>query len=264
MLRNQREERLKFVRRESERCDQLWSDARQTYLVELEKPQFAGWEIHVELSESGKRRRDAPDIQFLLDLFKLSKPRFVRNLTVARIIRGGRYSYNRVQVSKKTYISKYGLSDFYDWHTINERTYNGLPPQHKKHFFYDKYHIGSFWNPGNYYRIRWHAVPHGELVFKLKKAYWTHHEIHDGEAQSDYRRLHSKLWRGSLSNDLHRAVDYEGRWRDSHKISIKRAWKAACGKFVQMSNCDCEWDWEEEECIIRHCGCYEHKEFGWD
>lgn len=265
MLRNQREERLKLIRRENDRLEELRILAWEEHKVALEKPRFAGWEVHLELSESGKRRRDAADILYLLGLFHMNTPHFVRNLTTIQVLRRAKYSYSRVQVSKKTFLSKYRLDRYYTWRSLNEREYLKLPDYYKGFFTLNKFYGHTYWNPGPHYSLKWNAIPHYELVFKLKKAYWTHMIVFDGEAESDYDRLRHKIYYGDYCADLYKALGHESRRRDCFASKIKGRWNNAITNLRKAANTigvqDEEWD-EIEGVITKKA--YNHKRYGWD
>lgn len=269
MLRNQREERLKFVRREQERCDELWDKAREWHLVELEKPQHAGWEIHVELSEGGKRRRDAPEIQALIDLLGWGEPRFIRNLSTIRVLRRHNYRYHviRTALTRKQFKLSYHIEPFYYTKGLYDSQYQALLPKYQGYFHLDTYEWNAAPWRGKKYILNWNAIPTYELVFKLKKAYWTHLRYYDGDAQGEYRRLHDKLWEGSYSQDVHRACGFENRYRESFNSALTCAWKTATKKIRDFANTygvDCE-EWDDTEMHLRtQAGCYKHMAFGWD
>lgn len=267
MYRDPREERLKFIRREIERMDELQKESRVEYLIELEKPQFAGWELYVDLSESGKRRRDAPDIMYLLNLFGMNRIQFVRNLTTIRMLRRAKYSYSRVQLSKKAYKSNYNLDNYYAWRSISEKAYMSIPDQYKKYFSLDNTKQYG-WYSGDRYLLIWNALPTYEFVFKLKKAYWTHLKYYDGDAIGEYERLRHKIWYGSYRNDVIRASGWiRGRYRDNFSSKIKSAWGSAIKEIEKAANSysvhDEDWD-DVEQYLKDRAGVYNNKQFGWD
>jgi len=266
MRRNTKEERLKFIRREYQRWNEVDKEADKAYYIPLEQPQFAGWEVYVDLCDSGKRRRDAVEIQAVLDILGWSKPHFVRNLMTIRYIRIHKYRYDRVTTyhSKKSYANCYAIRDKYS-NRISEQDYRKIPEKYK-HLF-TKHNESYFWGDKTYYTVRYGVIPTYELVFKVKKAYWTQLKYYDGDAQGEAQRLRDKVWEGSYSPLVPRAMGFESRYRDDHRRSIKCNWRCATKKILKAANGlgvnHEEWDDVETELKTRS-KVYKHKAFGWD
>lgn len=262
MQRHYKEEHLKFIRREIERYNKLYDEAKTPYYIDLPKPQFAGWEIHVELTESGKRRRDAPEMNFLINLFGWSKPHFVRNLTIIRHIRRHGHKYERIvtNYSKKGYLSglmserQFGISHLSQWQ------YNHLPDRYKPWFAKDMFWKHS-WYTGERYHLKPRILPIGELVFKIRKSYWTKLEIYDGDAQSEYQKLRDKMRHSWIAERT--LVDGWHRYRDDFRPSIKARWNHALLQLTQATSSIHDEDWYDIECECLK-KVYNHRPFGWD
>lgn len=268
MQRNQREGQLKYVRRLGIQCDDLWDTARYGYeLVPLKYPQFAGWETYITLDEAGMRRRDAPDILFILDLLGWSTPRFIRSLQTIRSLRHSKYRWTTVKtaLSRKQFKDTWTIEQFYKGRDISEKEYLRLTPYYQTYFHYNKYESERYsWRHDKVYSLTWDKFPSYELVYKVKNSYWTHVKVYDTQAQSDYTRLYARLWNGNLRNDCQAVLGYN-RHRDSYTKSIQCAWKTACHRFKLQYNTLGLSEWyEDEEYITKACKCYKRNAYGYD
>jgi hypothetical protein len=248
MNRVKKEEKYKKFLRDYKELGELRDLAREIHYIELEKPQFAGWEYSIGLDESGMRRRDAPDILFILDLLGLSKPYFIRNISTIVYLRKHRYHYyNAMKYYETGRYRSVHLHGFNYKKLIDEKQYLSLSEHYRKFFIYDEYESKYRYFTGNRYRFNWNAFPAYELKVKVRKAYWTKMGVHDTNAQTEYRKLDDKLDHNRLTNK-YVYKSYPNKW--DRKFTIRRnrrSMKMVCDRMREDSS------EENEEYIMRIC-----------
>lgn len=224
MKRNTREERLKEIRRFVGERD-YWHE--QTKIVEkipFEKPQFAGWDISVTLSESGMRRSDALDLLRILSVTNVGTNGFTKRVNYIKELRRHSYTFQKV-----SYLAKNGVICW--WYGIrnwrgrlsrfetSEKGFNSLPVELRKYFTFDSWNNRRYpWSEKKWYLNR-HEFPMYELVFKVTKAYYNFQEIPNGEAESNYRKIKNKV-KTLYGRGWEKAMP--GRWSTYNKFS--RQW----------------------------------------
>jgi hypothetical protein len=235
------------------------------YWEALEKPVFAGWDVHVTLSPSGMRRRDAGELLGVLDILQASRPVFWRNARYVRAVRRGKYLYKDVE--REFYANKWGLyhsSGRLFSRSIDERTYDGLSGTYKKYF--EKQRVsGNFWRPDYWeYHLKW-EFPTYELIVKVQKSYNTFIGHLYGDEIGEYNKLHQWLWHEAQAPTRKRLGWNIGYRRDSFHRGIKTRWAAACKELIRipLQNSQ-EWGaYEFEDYIDRRYHLHDKKKYGW-
>jgi hypothetical protein len=197
MLRNKQEQKLKYLRRLDQRMGEL--GYREVEYVPVEKSYHMGWEVSIDLSESGKRRNDAKDLLEVLDIVGATEPYFTKDVQYIKHLRYGRYNYEKVQkgllmhTSSKRYPRI--LAHLPYWHNtltsfeIRKEKFTQVPMR-LRHFFYEADH----WKYGcKVYRVNSWKFPKYELVYKVRKAYAGFQGIPKGNEWSEYEQLNDIL-----------------------------------------------------------------------
>lgn len=250
MLRNKQEEKRKALRKIYERYREL--EYRPVDYFPVEKPYFMGWDISIALSESGKRRRDAPELQAVLDTLGATEKHFTRGVGYVRYIRRWRYSVDNIE-SAMVMDYKKGRNSRPYWfrplsnYAISKSTYSNLPVAIQKYFYYDNPDYYSWGKYGDCYRLRF-PFPTYELIYKVEKAYAHFQGIPRGKEWSEYERLSNIL---NNNNYWCAKNGFSRRWekRESHYMNIKqrRAWKTFCSIMKNTDLSD-----ESEEDVRKH------------
>lgn len=221
MLRNKYYQREKHWLAVERRLDEL--DPRAMIWVPLEKPVFAGWDIHVTLSESGKRRKDAQKLIDVLNVLGVGpeKPRFIRQMRYIRIIRRFQHKYNQIE-TQWTDVLWHPLKSLFN-RQISKQEYHNLKDDLKPYFRSARTRL---WNEEvtHYYLENF---PVYELQIKAVKAYNAFIGHLQGHIVSEYNVLRRWLWHeaqapiyASLHGHIHQRWDYNS--------GLKSRWKAAC------------------------------------
>jgi hypothetical protein len=254
MLRNKQEQKLKYLRRLDERMGEL--GYREVEYVPVEKPYQIGWTIHIALSESGKRRRDAPDLQKVLDICGASKKEYTRSLKFLRYIRMCRRVGVAHEITNNTpYKTRaawpYWFRGIGDYH-IDRHQYLNLPYAIRKYFTPDIYYKYSYWtgkeNHQTKYHIRLWQFPLYELVYKVEKCFASHQGVPKGDDWGEYERI-----RDILSNNHYWCSKngYSGGWNHTKDMIYlrleRRKWKQFCHS---MKNSD--FSYEHEMVAMKH------------
>ena len=255
---NEKEKKLKFVRREYNRCDELNDKANIYTIVPYEKPRFAGWEVYLDLSESGKRRRDAQDILDIMNHLELNNLFFTRNVSEIREVRRNNDigNYQKILYNKLYYLTHWNKhnKNYANIFTrnVSEYVYNSIP--HKYLPYFTKYSYVVEGQKFTHYGFS-DQFPFYELIFKVRKTYHTCRKVYDNEAQSEYQKLRNKLWDGSYFKYIHKAVGLENNCLYSSSKCIKQAWRNALSQIVNLDIHNEEFEDISEEIIVRK-KCY--------
>ena len=223
--RNGKWHKEKANRRLQEKRDDLKKQSREVEYVPLEKPIFAGWDINIGLTESGRLRKDSQEVQKILNILNLSRGIFTIEVKYIRHIRNNNYALE----SRKTYYRDIlGLCylDFSSDRHISWREYDKLPENLKKWFYEDRYHKYSTWsNNKNYYGVV-SNFPWYECRLVITRSYYHYKKVYNSVAQSEHAKLDGNLY----------LVDRKtwGRysWRDCFADSNKAAWKNSLRRIV--------------------------------
>lgn len=160
--------------------------------VPVDKPKFIGWETILTLSEPGARRRDAYRMQQVMEILRLTEPRFTKDTYIVKLIRkaGHKYLLTRAMyLEDKRRDSKYpwkywndlpsGVMDINNMF-IKPKDYEELPKDLKCFFEeYKKYHPAT-WCSEEWTEVKYRLggkFPLHELRLKIVKAYSTHRGI---------------------------------------------------------------------------------------
>lgn len=255
MLRNKQEQKLKYLRRLDNYRDTL--EPNKIDYVPVEKPFLIGWDVSITLSESGMRRRDAPDILAVLDILGASRKQFTKSVKFIRYLRHYRYS---VEATAGTYSYKdhrwrhnnsyyfpywyqTGLNAYY----IDERKFEQVP-LHLRHYFYeDKDSYYRKYVRHKVYRLSFmNSFPFYELVYKVEKSYANALGVPRGDDISE-----SEMISDILSNNYYWSSKngYCNGYRQRHWCIYRnrvqrRSWKRFCDA---MKNSDLSYEAEEKE-----------------
>jgi hypothetical protein len=254
MLRNKQEQKLKYLRRLDAYQDTL--DTHTVEYIPVEKPFFVGWDVYITLSESGMRRRDAPDILAVLDILGASKKQFTKSVRFIRYLRrfhysveltAGQYEYKHYRWRHPNscyfpYWYQTGLNAYY----IDERKFEQVPA-HLRHYFYeDKDSYYRKYVRHKVYRLSFmNSFPLYELVYKVEKSYANALGVPRGDDISEDNMISD-----ILSNN-HYWSSKKGTIRNGHdnfyqhmsNIMHRRAWKQFCHN---MKNSDFSDEAEEQ------------------
>lgn len=198
MKRNKQDERLRALRRLSE-----YESTLDTNLiwVEVEEPQFLGWELTIELGESGSRRRDADDLNQALSLLRYNRPVYIKSESLLRMFRSQGYDYQRcLEAYKKRYhrkgwwIDEYSIDTYrfplLTYRSVTVQVWEALPANIQCYF----YRVNrSWWREEFVYRLDPARFPIYELKLKAKQAYSTHRGIPQSENESESEKIRDKL-----------------------------------------------------------------------
>jgi hypothetical protein len=195
--------------------------------VEVKQPQFMGWEISVSLSPAALRRKDGLRLMSILDFLGVTKPVFIKNLQVLKVIRKNNYHYKRVEAAqfKKHH---WPVSTLFT-RDISGKQYYSLSDWAKKYFsrdlFYHLYKKDYPWRVTDWkYNLNYHFPMH-ELILKVKKSYSTHMGIPYGDKISEYDWLNKKeeqLIKTGYGNRYYNDWKYTSKWEIR---STRRQWK---------------------------------------
>lgn len=261
MLRNKYFEREKEWRRADKRADELsdykWAIRYSRYghssyqkrldehilWVPLEKPVFAGWEVWIELSEAGKRRRDAPRLMEIINLLGVgeSNTRFISNSRQIRLIRAENHSYVRIEgrfrgrYKRRGWVDHYGLERIF-LRSISKQTYNNLSADLKTFFYADWYEKWKNQPITTYHLNR--EFPLYELVFKVKKSYNTFVGHLYGDKIGEYEKLRDWLWSYETVHERKNIGYHESenrQWRRWNS-SLKRGWRDTMHELTKAAN----------------------------
>jgi hypothetical protein len=264
MKRNKQEETYKRVRRQIRRNDELHSESRDLEWVPVEEPQFLGWDVQVILGDSGLRRGDVDNILAIMNYFNMSKPTFTRHAWVGKMIR---QNNNKYQESLK-FISKHiqskwkgrygwGYNSFHDYvaknympyfldTSISESTYENIP-LHLKGFFSKCTERATVWRPEYYYYKLSAKFPLYELRLKVTRCYSTHRGIPNSEAQSEYTKMHQKLWRTNLALIMDNYGNTHDAWYHKMQNRVQRkSWNQGLNVLSKR------YDHEVSEEVVEH------------
>jgi len=254
MLRNKQEEKQKALRRLRIRQDEL--DWKGVEYVPVEKPFFMGWDVYVDLSESGKRRRDAPDLMQVLHLIEATKKRFTKCVKYIRYLRKNGYSYE---------VTENSVFDYRTWTAHKQHEY--LPYYHqtlrtlyitesefehvkgpiRKYF----YRTNRYWwrtYDDKVYKVDESVFPTYELVYKVEKAYANARGIPKGEEWGEYERIRDILYNSNYYSSRHGYNrGYEGYSAYLSNIRIRKRWKQLLTKLKQT-----DFSYEAEEYESRY------------
>jgi hypothetical protein len=232
MRRNQREEKLKEIRRLEKESQRLYMLAHHNrYMakrsnvelpeldyIELDEPIHAGWDVWIDISEAGRRRKDATILIELLDTVTTSKPYFTRNVKIIQAIR--RHDYDYMTVRNSFIWGKHRwLYNNWDYRSyLEEARYMKLSERCKGYFYKD-----TMFHPWTgrriVYRLDLHKFPLYELEFKVKKIMWSKLTIPPKEEISAYRKLENRMEWFKNGNGYEKAMG-DNKW--SHRSYEKR------------------------------------------
>lgn len=170
------------------RSEELWKLSRQVEKVPLEKPQFAGWEISITLTESGKRRKDAHILEKIMEILGLTKPRFTKNVKFIKDIRNNKYSVSSLYNTKMSY--SHNVGSLNNRH-IRYNEYHNLPENLRSYFYPNPYYKYSNYDKP-YYRVE-QNFPFYECRLKVTKSYYNFRGIPNSEAISEEQKLDNKM-----------------------------------------------------------------------
>jgi hypothetical protein len=235
----------KKIRRLFERRNELLELSMKREYVELEKPQFAGWDVSLTLRSSGKHRSDSPQLQKVVDVLNSRKSFFTKDVKKIQFIRRSGFTLG----SLNTYYS-FSTFSYNGLNTkfLSSRDYHLIPDEIKKYFSISLRY--KFFKEEQYkYQIS-DSFPWYELRLMIKKSYYAYRVFYDTAAQSEADKIYnlnyvefSKLW--------------GKRRRDSYLKSIKSAWRSSTKEIVskQMT--------EDEILDYKYPKCWDKKLFGW-
>lgn len=244
MQRNQKEERLKHIRREFHRTNALStynSNKKSNILVPVEKPIFAGWDITVDFDPlSIKHIMHISRFYTIMHALGWLKPRFVRDVKIIKWIRKYHHAYYRSSQYVSGTLSNGSeirpIGDYKFRLTIKE--YNKLPEECHKYF--RKETVTNTRQGTSYVDIHYQLIlgnnhfPDDYLVFRIKKAYWKHLIYLDGDSIGEEKRLDDKLWHGSYSKYLNKAL-CDSKWHSYHHgYQPRRHNTALCKELTSM------------------------------
>lgn len=215
-----------------------WGNSSDYILWEpLEKPQFAGWELHIRLSEEGNKRPDAFALHTVLACLGAHEPRFTKKVKHIKLIRSASHNYRRAEVAWFRTQGHYAVD--LPWHLNNRITtaeYNRLGPQTQKYFYKDVKLIYGI-EDITYVLDRW-KFPIHELVIKVKKSYDNFIGHLYGDQIGEFDRLYDWLYSAATRGARKRLGHDLNRWRDFTGIGIRGQWKAACKEICQLPTID--------------------------
>lgn len=207
----------------------------------LEKPVFAGWDMWVTLSESGRRRRDAEKLLQVLSYLGASKPTFTREVRYIRLARKVAYRYAEVESAwapsgGPQYIY-YPLKGLFN-RTLTREVYTSMPDDLKPYFNRSTKH---HWNGSEYYEyhLDW-KFPVYELILRCKKSYNNFIGHLYGDEIGEYNRLNRWLWHEAQIKPykaLYGHVGYK-KWYEKkyQKGGCRSRWNAACKELKYCPN----------------------------
>lgn len=256
MLRNKQEEKLKYLRRLSAYRDTL--EPNKIDYVPVEKPFFVGWDVSITLSESGMRRRDAPDLLLVLDILGASKKQFTKSVKFIRYLRHYRYSVELTagSYSYKDYRWRHPNSYYFPYwyqtglnaYYIDERKFEQVP-LHLRHYFYeDKDNYYGKYVKHKVYRLSFmNSFPFYELIYKVEKSYANALGVPRGDDISESEMISDILfnnhyWSAKNGTSTNGCESY---CHHMSNIMHRRAWKQFCHS---MKNSDFS---DEAEALAR-------------
>lgn len=246
MLRNKQTEKQKALRRTYQRYREIsW---RAVDYVPVEKPYFMGWDISIGLSESGKRRRDAHELQAVLDACGASEKYFTKGVYYVRYLRKWRYSVENIE-SALTIDYRKGKASKPHWfrslyhYSLSKHTYANLPANIQKYFYYSKPDWYSWGKYGDCYRIRF-PFPIYELIYKVEKAYAHFQGVPRADEWSEWNHLCNILEDNHYWTAKNGYTDgYRVRhWNRYRQRINRRSWKRFCSEFKKS-----DFSYEAEE-----------------
>lgn len=246
----EKEKFYNYLRREHAR---LFEETRKKINIPLEKPQFAGWDISIEFTESGKRRKDYPELKEILDL--ISRSNFTKNVSFIKHIRRNNYSVESIY---SYYKSGKFYNSYFSWNiltkSILKKYYDVLKPELLKYFSKEPY-------KDKYSNTRYslNNFPLYELKVKITKSYYYSQDIPNSEAESEDAKLHNIIYGRGIENKV---WNLSNNYRDSNKISLKRSRKKLCDLYKKYYNEGILNDDTEVE-IDTISGSYDKKDYGW-
>lgn len=248
MLRNKQTEKQKALRRMYERYrDISW---RAVDYVPVEKPYFMGWDVSIALSESGARRRDADELQAVLDALGASRKQFTKGVRFIRYLRRWRYSLDAIEHAhvmdyKKGRDTKPHWFQSLAHYSLSKHAYANLPVHIQKYFYYDKsdyYYWGKY---GDCYRLRF-PFPTYELIYKVEKAYANFQGIPRADEWSEWQHLSNILEDNHYWSAKNGFPDgyRQKHWDRQRNVITRRTWKKFCHV---IKNTDLSYEAEEQE-----------------
>ncbi len=166
--------------------------------VELPKPRFNGYKRFYILREDITRRKDAKDIQQILDKISTTAYSKTKDFSYYNI----EYKYDKYNI----YLNRQHLK------SLTQKQFDELNP-HQKTFFYKSWDGKSNCNR-YYFFLEW------MFVFKIKQHYITHVPMLVPEMESKLSELENKIEKHNLWPRIYKALG--GRYRDYEENFIKR------------------------------------------
>lgn len=211
----------KQIRRLQEKRDALRVEARKVEYVALEKPVFAGWDIHVGLTKEGINRRDAEELQEVVNYLNLNEYRFTKDVKLVRHIRHHNFSVD----SYRSYYKYYSWFYLGQNRHISFHRYHNLE-EHLKLYFYADYKYKHSTEDRPYYNLKayfpWYA-----FRLYITKSYHAYRGIPNSQAESDYDKLNADLYVWDRKT-------YRDRWKDNFVRTNKFSFKMALKTIVNM------------------------------
>ncbi len=268
MRRNKYDDREKLIRELERIRDENWdvgslryhrksgSAPREQPYILLEKPQFAGWDLTLVLSNSCLRRRDAPKLNAILSLLEASKPVFTKQEKLIRHIRLHNHDWNTLRSlpvkgekysvwDSTSYYSRYTHRYNYIWDYIPSKVYNNLSEEYKA--FFSKDPVKD--NQKLYHQLTY-RFPTYEIRVKVTKSYWNKTYLPFSEEDSIYKKVSDKLdhsFHHRWGNDSYESWDhYYERRRKRRKWNMftsqyKYGWVDEWDQYIEA-----EYDFEED------------------
>lgn len=199
--------------------------SREKTYIELPKPIFAGWDISIVLTESGMRRRDAPELQEVMNVLNVSREMFTKDVNFVKHIRNNKHFIDSI----KSYYQHrgYHIDNFSNRH-ITYHEFHNLPEHLKKYFYEDKWYKYSSWQ-GRFnkphYGVR-ETFPWYECVVKITRSFYNYRVVYDTIAKSEYDKLDGYLYVWDMKT--------WSRYRDSFVKANKAAYRKSLNKIVSF------------------------------
>ena len=238
--RNGKWHKEKSNRRLQELRDNLRYESRQKEYIPLEKPIFAGWDMSVVVDGF---RKDRQDLEAVIAAIGWSSCIFIRNVSHIRSLRRSNHSFFEYLTIRSAHYNG-GNS------RISANIYERLSEEAKKYFgrVYSNYSgiiIES-------YELKWN-FPFYTLKVILKKSYYKYKIVYNTVAQSEHKKLDTRLY----------LVDrraWRDRWRDSFVRANKVAWKNSLKSIVSNQ-------YSPDEIIDNYSEIFKNtnnkREYGW-